>query len=106
MELVDINAAKPGQVIARAVINQGGAVLCPPGFRLTEAAIERLRGAGVDSIVVEANDARPGAALQERIAQLKKRFQGIDDPVMLQLQATIEKRLKFQLMEQGGGREQ
>lgn len=102
MELVDINVAKPGQVIARAVINQGGAVLCPPGFRLTEAALARLKGAGVESLVIEVNETNPGVALQERIDLLGKRFQGVDDPLMLQLQATIEKRLKFLLMERSG----
>ena len=99
MELVDIRVAKPGQVIARAVINKGGAVLCPPGFKLTEAAIDRLKGAGIESIVVEGVESNQSELLQARIDILEERFQGIDDPVMLQIKATIEQRLKFMQME-------
>lgn len=99
MELVDIRMAKPGQVIARAVINKGGAVLCPPGFQLTEATIERLKGAGIESLVVEGLESNQVEQLQIRVEALAERFYGINDPVLLQIKATIEQRLKFMQME-------
>jgi hypothetical protein len=94
---VSINDVKPGQVVARAVTNAGGAILCPPGFELTETTIERLKRAGVDAILLEA----PGDAegrVRERLEELHRRFQAVSDPIMLQIKATIEKRLNFMLL--------
>jgi len=93
MELVTIDQARPGHVVAVAVTNAAGARLCPVGFRLTEAAIERLRNAGVQSVVIEGVLAQ-GPSVEERLSALERRFQGIDDPILLQLKATIENRLE------------
>jgi hypothetical protein len=100
MELLSINAVRAGQVLARAVANASGATLCPPGFRLTEASIERLRNAGVESVVIEGGEGKV-ASPQERLAALRRRFQGIDDPILLQIKATIENRLNFMGLERG-----
>ena len=94
MELLNISNVKPGQTLARAITNADGAVLCPTGFKLTESAIERLKNAGVDSVVIEGGE-DSGPSMEQRIAELRERFEGIDDPIMLQLKATIEKRLSF-----------
>lgn len=99
MELVNISQLRSGQTIARAVTNKGGAVLCPPGFRLTDVAIERLKNAGVESVIVESYEDRE-RALQERVDALQERFRGIEDPLMLQLKAAIENRLRFMRFEQ------
>ena len=100
MYLLNIANVQPGQVIAKAVTTPTGAVLCPAGFRLTETAIDRLRNAGIDAIVVEGTE-ESGPTLQERLAELSARFEGIDDPIMLQLKATIEKRLNFLYLGRG-----
>ncbi len=100
MFLVSISSVQPGQVIAKAVTSSSGAVLCPPGFRLTESAIERLRNAGIDALVVEGGESS-GPTLEERLGELQQRFQKVDDPIMLQLRATIEKRLRFFYLDQG-----
>jgi len=99
MESISIAAARPGHILAKAVTNATGAVLCPPGLRLTQATIERLRNAGVQSLIVEGGkDA--GRALDERLADLQRRFAGIDDPLMLQIKAALEKRLNLLRLDQ------
>lgn len=101
MYLVSIAQLKPGQILAKAVTNASGAVLCPSGYRLTETAIGRLRNAGVESVVVEGGE-HGGPTLEERIEALKVRFQGVEDPIMLQIKATVEKRLNWFLLERAG----
>lgn len=100
MELINISSVRPGQVIAKAVTNTDGAVLCPPGFLLTAAVIERLRSSGVESVVLESAPVGE-AGIRERLAQLETRFAGVDDPVLLQVKATIERRLQLMLMAGG-----
>lgn len=89
MELVNAHQLKPGDVIAAPVTNSFGAVLCPMGFTLTASAIERLINAGVESAAIEGGR-NAGPSLEERLAQLETRFQGISDPVLLQIKASIE----------------
>jgi len=102
MYLVSISDLTPGQVLAKGVTNETGAVLCPPGFKLTDAAIERLKNAGVESVIVEGSDEDGGEAYRNRLDELRVRFEGIDDPIMLQLKAVIEKRLNFMALQTGG----
>jgi len=94
LQLVNIAQLKPGQTVASAVTNAGGAVLCPVGFKLTETAIMRLANAGIDAVIVEVNERR-NREIERRLGALEGRFRGIDDPIMLQLKATIEHRLSF-----------
>jgi hypothetical protein len=94
MELVSITAARAGQVLARAVTNPSGATVCPTGFRLTEAVIERLRNAGVETLLIEVDSAQK-FAVQDRIEALGRRFANVDDPILLQIKATIENRLNL-----------
>ena len=98
MELVSVAALKPGYVLAEAVTNCSGAVLCPSGLRLTELLIERFKTAGVEAAVVEAAD-KSGRTPEERIAELNERFEGIDDPIMLQIKTTIDNRLSLMRIE-------
>lgn len=98
MELISISEVKPGQVIARAVNSPEGAILCPPGFVLTEMAIARLKRNGVESVVLEGGGEHT-ADLERRLLEIEKRFERVDDAIMLQIKATVEKRLSFMLME-------
>lgn len=100
MELLSIISLRPGQVVARAVTNAGGAVLCPPGLQLTEAVIERLKNAGVESVIVEGGEDK-GPTPAQRLEALQRRFEGIDDPILMQIKATIETRLNFTRVERG-----
>ena len=99
MELISITSVHPGQVLAKAVTNAGGAVLCPAGFRLTEAVLERLRNANIQSVLVEGGQ-RTGATPHERLNALELRFTGVDDPILLQLKAAVESRLNLMAIEQ------
>ncbi len=94
MEWVKIGSVRPGQVLAQAAIGRSGAELCPAGFRMTETVIERLRMAGVESLAVEGGG-RKFPSPPERLAALERRFQGIDDPILLQIKAIIESRLRL-----------
>ena len=98
MELVGIEQLRPGQTLAKAVTNAGGAILCPPGFRLTEAVIERLKSAGIESVIIE-NFEDKTPEIQARLLMLQERFQGIEDPILLQIRAAIESRLNFMQLE-------
>lgn len=102
MILVSISQLQPGQVVAQAVTNANGAVLCPPGFELTEGAIARLKQAGIDSVILEGEGEAGENNYEERIEKLEDRFRGVDDPVLLQIKAAIEKRLRFFIVEKGG----
>ncbi|MBI4556050.1 MAG: hypothetical protein HY706_00575 [Candidatus Hydrogenedentes bacterium] len=97
MELVNITDAKPGQVVAKAITNAEGAILCPAGYRLTEGAIARLKAARIESIVLGVGDDR-GLSLEQRVHELRERFQDVDDPIMIQIRATIERRLTFMML--------
>jgi hypothetical protein len=101
VELLDIAQLKPGLTVAKAVTNAGGAVLCPPGFQLTETAIERLRNAGVKAVIVEGHEDK-APELKARVDALEARFAGVEDPILLQLKALIANRLNFMQVEQGG----
>jgi len=94
MELVSVAALRPGYVLAEAVTNRSGAVLCPSGLRLTATLIERLKTAGVEAVVVEADD-KSGPTPEERIAELNERFEGVHNPIMLRIKATIDNRLSL-----------
>ncbi|MDX9973102.1 MAG: hypothetical protein RBU21_08940 [FCB group bacterium] len=96
MELLDIASTQPGHVIAQAVTNPDGMILCPPGFRLTEAAIDRLKRVGVASVAVE-NSGGAQARLRERLTQLDARFRKIEDPLLLRIREIVKLRLETML---------
>jgi len=103
MELVSITSARAGQLLAKEVTNANGAVLCPRGLQLTESVIERLRNAGVETLLVEGGESH-GPTTQDRIEALQRRFAHVDDPILLQIKATIENRLSLMLLERNASR--
>ena len=94
MRSINVKFLRPGQVLADAVTNASGAVLCPLGFTLTEQAIKRLQNANVTSVGIEGSS-KPGIDIDARQAELDKRFAGMTDPVLLGIKAILEKRLKW-----------
>ncbi len=93
MESVSVEQLKPGEVVAIAVENKNGAVLCPEGFVLTEQAINRLRNAGVETVRVQAvlnND----EAINERLASLERRYAAVDDPALLRIKQVVKEQLE------------
>lgn len=92
MRSVNVKFLRPGQVIADAVVNSSGAVLCPMGYKLTEQAIQRLKNANVVTVRIEGNS-KPDIDIGARKALLEQRFSGISDPILLDVKAILEKRL-------------
>lgn len=74
-------------------------MLVPVGFKLTQVAIDRLKSAGVASVIVQRRTQAAGH-IDERLTALKRRFEGVEDPILLQLQATMESRLISMKIEQ------
>lgn len=94
MQLLNIDQLQAGDTVASAITNEGGAVLCPVGFKLTEQSITRLKNAGVDFVIVESNE-KNDASIELRLQNLEQRFETVEDPIMLQIKATIQNRLNF-----------
>lgn len=93
MYLISVGELEPGQVVARAVTNASGAVLCPSGLELTQAIINRLVNAGIDTVAVEGGRTDV-ARVQERIESLNTRFAGVTDPLLIKLKEAMEIRLR------------
>ena len=100
MYLVRIAELEPGQRLAKAVTNAKGAVLCPPGFELTENVIERLKQAGIETVVIEGGTTND-ASIRERLAGLESRFNGVTDPDMIRIRTLVENRLRMMLSGNG-----
>jgi hypothetical protein len=90
MEFIPVTSARVGDVLARAVTNPSGAVLCPQGFVLTAEVISRLASAGVESVCVSGG-IDLGPTPEERIDALEQRFGGVTDPVLLEIKGVVEK---------------
>lgn len=93
MRSVNVQFLRPGQVVANAVTNVSGAVLCPMGYTLTEQAIGRLKNANVGSVWIEGNS-KPSVDIEARQVELDKRFSGVSDPVLIGIKGILDKRLK------------
>jgi len=96
--LARIGELEPGQIVARAVMNAGGAVLCPPGLELTQATIQRLENAGVGTVAIEGENVSV-ERLQQRIDALRSRFSQVTDPLLVELGNAMEGRLQAMLSE-------
>ena len=93
MRNVNVKFLRPGQIVADAVTNPSGAVLCPMGYKLTEQAIQRLKNASVASVWIEGSST-PGIDIEARQASLDKRFAGITDPNLLGIKSILQQRLE------------
>lgn len=92
MRSVNVRFLRPGQVLADAVTNSSGAVLCPLGYQLTDKAIERLQNANVGSVWIEGSaDNMPDVASME--ATLNRRFEGVEDPILLRIKGLLQNRI-------------
>lgn len=91
MRKVDVKFLRPGQVVADVVSNPSGAVLCPIGFQLTQQAIERLKNANVGTVWIEGNNV-PSVDVHAKLADLHSRFDGIEDPILLEIKGLLERR--------------
>ncbi len=88
MELVSVHQLKPGDVVGAPVTNSSGAVLCPTGYVLSQEAIDQLLHAGVEAAAIMGGRLDV-PSVEDRLAQLDARFEGVSDPVLLQVKACI-----------------
>lgn len=97
MHKVSVEQLVPGQVLAEALTTAAGVMLCPAGFQLTESAIERIKKAGVQTVAIE-GAAVSAPEVERRIEALRQRFEGVDDPMLLELKRVMEARLEALLI--------
>ena len=91
MRSVNVDFLRPGQTVADVVTNAQGAVLCPTGYQLTEKAIARLKSANVRTVWIEGSKTPP-IDIQARLDAVERRFDGVNDPVLLKIKALVRSR--------------
>ena len=92
MRNIDVKFLRSGHVLADPVANSSGAILCPMGYQLTDIAIQRLKNAGVLRVTIEGNP-YSGPSIEFLTDRLEKRFQGIEDPRLLEIKGLIATRI-------------
>lgn len=100
MYLVQVGELEPGQIVAKAVTNSGGAILCPPGLELTQAIIERLARAGVDNVAIEGGGSS-AERVHQRLDALEFRFRDVTDPLLLELKGAMDRQIRSMLADPG-----
>lgn len=100
MPKITISRARPGQTLTRPIVTSTGVVMVQAGAELTATLIERLRGMGIDTVVVASDDEATVAKrpVHELLAELEARFAGHEhDALMMQLKDIVARQLS------GGG---
>ena len=102
MPKITLSRAQPGQKLTRPIVTSTGVVMVQAGAELTATLIERLRGMGIDTVVVgsDGEAAQARRPLPELLDELEQRFRGHEqDPWMMQLKDIVAR----QLAGRGGG---
>lgn len=97
MRVVRLDQVSPGDVTADYVRNSAGGVLMAPGTELTEGHLRRLKIAGVDTVPIGGQDSLSGvdmAKIVRRIEELNIRFNGVTDPLLLEIRKVAVGRLQ------------
>lgn len=96
MQKIPLSLAKPGMILARAVLRENGQVLVGEGAGLTVSLLERLEAMGVDAVTVQGRPVQmDGISSGESIAMRLERLEHLfrkhqDDPWMNQVKAQLE----------------
>lgn len=97
MQRIPIKFVTAGMSLAKAVAREDGMVLAGEGTVLTDSAIDRLKNAGIPSLVVKGRPL-PGLAsgmdlhkVKERLPYLFRKYQ--DEQLMLTMQKMLEQYL-------------
>jgi hypothetical protein len=94
MQRIPIKFASPGMILAKPALRSDGMILAGEGFVLSDSVLEKLKDAGLSSLVVKG---RPlpnlGAGMdlakvRERIPHLFRKYQ--DDPFMNAMRNLLE----------------
>ena len=75
--------AQPGMVVAKAVVNPKGMVLCAEGTVLSDRMIARLLQMDVTTIVIESQDEMTDQEFERRKGKINRRFAAVDPSSML-----------------------
>jgi len=88
MRSVLLENAKPGDEVAKPVVNDRGMVILSKGTKLSMSLIDRLQKMGVVEVVLEGDDpnAPPPKSLEEMLDELEVRFEGLEgNPMMMEI---------------------
>lgn len=107
MRLMAIDQLTEGMQVARSVIHDSGRTLLTPGVLLTDHMIGRLKDQGIRQVWVEAEGSDEGALSAEMAIQmertLERRFAHVcHDPLMQQIKAIVQKRLRARVRNEAG----
>ncbi|WP_022854880.1 MULTISPECIES: hypothetical protein [Thermodesulfobacterium] len=82
----------PGMKTYEEVVDANGRTLCGKGVELTEEHLKRFQEFGVQFITVEGLKVRLPweKTLEEELEGLEKRFEGISDPVLLNIKEVLK----------------
>jgi hypothetical protein len=78
MRRVTVRQLVPGQSLAAPVTAAGGVVLVQTGTQLTESTIARLIDRGIESVLVQEDDAADPERIAAEAAAIEARFTGHD----------------------------
>jgi hypothetical protein len=96
MQRIPVKLARPGMVLAKPLLRDNGMVLLAEGTELSDSAVARLAGMGVDSIVVQGHPVdleglAGGTSHAARAARMDHLFRRHgDDPWMMQLKKVFK----------------
>lgn len=96
MQRLPLSYIKPGMKTFEEVVDANGRVLCGKGIELTEDHIKRFHELGVNFVTVEGHPVNLPweKTLEEELEALNRRFEGIEDPVLLEIKKILEEFLK------------
>lgn len=95
MPKIPISKAEPGQRLAKSITNANGVTMVQAGAELTTTLIERLKGLGVDAVVISGGHGALEKPLDLMLRELDARFAGHElDPWMMELKQIVKRRLQ------------
>lgn len=96
MQRLPLSYVRPGMKTLEEVVDANGRVLCGKGIELTEEHIKRFYELGVSFVTVEGHPVKLPweKTLEEELEALNQRFEGIEDPYLLEIKKILEEFLK------------
>lgn len=90
MAAVTVANLKPGMKLAKAIVNDSGMVLLPPGTVLTDSHIRRIENMDLTSVSIEGgtDERKPK---EEVLAEIDARFSKSEDQPLMQMMKRVLK---------------
>ena len=94
MRQIPVEEANVGDIIAESIQDQSGRVLLPAGAKLSQAVLVRLKGWGVFTLHIEAEEQEGGKSKELLVDELDQRFAGLEgDEIMMQIKEIARRHL-------------